>query len=78
MGGGAVEQDRHPGQERRLLVARRGELEDVTAAEVLGEVGRDHRVEGVVVADDKHVVDSVEIGGAGLRGVLRGIARVER
>ena len=36
----------------------------MTATEVLGEVGRDHRVEGVIVTDGERIVEPVEIGGA--------------
>ena len=46
----------------------------MTATEVLGEVGRDHRVEGFIVTDGERVVEPVEIGGGGFRGVLRGVA----
>ena len=50
---------------RRLAAPLAGrELEYVTATEVLGQVGRDHRVDGVIVTDGERIVEPVEIGGA--------------
>src|SRR5262249_34970004 len=49
VGGGAVEQNRHPGEEVRRSVGADRELEHVLATEVLGEVRRDHRVQGLIV-----------------------------
>ena len=48
---------------RRLAAPLAGrELEYVTATEVLGEVGRDHRVEGLIVTDREGIVEPVSEG----------------
>ena len=53
--GGVIEQHRHPGVEVRGAPVGDGELEHVTAAEVLRKVSRDHRVERLIGAHGERV-----------------------
>ncbi len=50
----------------------------MTATEVFGEVGRDHRVEDFILTDGERIGEPVEIRWGGFRGVVRGVALVDR
>ena len=52
-------------------------MEDAVAAEVLGEVGRDHRIEGLIGTDGERVFELVELGRSIPAGILGGIALVD-
>jgi hypothetical protein len=52
-------------------------VEDTIAAEVLGEIGRDHRIEGLIGTDGERVLELVEVGRSIPAGVRDGIALVD-